>query len=70
MAVSRGMCVNWNELQYLACTTSELQPVAAAATRSAIATCKAYKFIEELTTMPAQTFVCTRVHVRKGGSEQ
>ena len=25
---SHGMCVNWNELQYLACVTSELQPVA------------------------------------------
>ena len=35
--VSRGMCVNWNELRYLACATSELQPVAAAATRSAVA---------------------------------
>ena len=31
------MCVNWNELQYLACSTSELQPVATAATRSAVA---------------------------------
>ena len=35
---SRGMCVNWNELQYLACaTTSELQLVAMAVTRSAVA---------------------------------
>ena len=25
---SRGMCINWNELQYLACSTGELQPVA------------------------------------------
>ena len=25
---SRGMCVNWNELQYLACATVESQPVA------------------------------------------
>ena len=25
---SRSMCVNWNELQYLACATVQLQPVA------------------------------------------
>ena len=30
------MCVNWNELQYLACATSELQPVATATTRSVV----------------------------------
>ena len=34
---SRGMCVNWNELQYLVCATSEKQTVAAPATRSAVA---------------------------------
>ena len=31
------MCVNWNELQYLASATTKLQPVATAAIRSAVA---------------------------------
>ena len=34
--VLRDMCVNWNELQYLACATGKLQPVAMASNRSAV----------------------------------